>query len=238
MDKVSEQDLINRLKRSSHQSKIEVSQVYEEIKRIYTEFRADIQDGRVNMKQLYRAHIAPIIPVGEDISYQNFLLWSKGFEKKTEQVHVGRSLVDREMEKTKKQFEIRQDATDLMSSFLKTVKLLADDPDALKKANIKPLDLYKIIREEEDRAKSLRLKERAENRADAAFAFMVSVSRAGMVEDADIEFLEDSIKQELMSFKHSHGIYKLPTGENMAEVPAPAEVDFAVANESNTQGFI
>jgi hypothetical protein len=63
---------------------------------------------------------------------------------------------------------------------------------------------------EEDRQKSLQLKERAENRADASFAFMVSVAKANQLEEADIEFLEDSVKQELIALKKKNGLYELP----------------------------
>ncbi len=123
------------------------------------------------------------------------------------------TLLEREQEKIKKQFEIRQDVTDVMHAYIHQLKVIIEDPELPNKMEHKDyLKLYEIIRLEEDRAKALSLKERSENRADAMFAWMVSQAKAGQLSDEDIQFLDDDIKADLLIFKGQNGIYQLPSG--------------------------
>ena len=186
----------------------------------------------MSLYQLFFGHINPILPQTEKISALNFYTWVKKQhrEKKSET----KTLMDREMDKTRQQFEIRQDVTDMMQDFITSLKSLATNPKALARSGIKMDSLYKIIREEEDRYKLLSLKERSENRADAQFAFMVSITRAGQLTDGDIEFLDEDVKHELIELKKSHGVYQLPGFSEFSEVETATEADLAVAVESDS----
>lgn len=149
------------------------------------------------------------------------------------------SLMDREVERRKQQIELRQDATSLMRDFVAGLRELTADQDNLKAMPGKTItEVYKIIREEEDRQKALNLRERAENRADAQFAFMLSITRAGIVTDDDIQFLSDDIKNELKFFQKEHGVYQLPTPGGVEEFSAPAENNAARPDAIPAQGSV
>lgn len=217
-------------------SKIESSLVYAEIQRLYKEFYPDIQQGKMSLYQLFFGHVVPILPSTEKITAINFYTWVK--KQHRNQKEVTKTLMEKEMDKTRQQFEVRQDVAEMMKSFIGAIKHLADDPKALLKSGIKMTDLYKIIREEEDRYKLLSLKERSENRADAQFAFMVSITRAGQLTDGDIEFLEEDVLHELIELKKSHGVYQLPGFSEVSEAATATEADLVVADEGYTQGFV
>jgi hypothetical protein len=236
--------------RTYQRSKIESLKIYPEIRRMFDLIVPDVVKGEVTIKAFFDNKVRPVLPDGHTITYSNFFLWAKKFMK-TKRTHVEhRSLMDREMEKTKTQIEIRQDATFLMKQFLNGLQYIADDPRVLAQSGVKVTEIYKIIREEEDRQKALQLRERAENRADASFAFLVSVARANQVEEADIEFLEDGLRAELIELKQKNGVYMLPTpgfvehdgidtdqnqGQLLSAEPA-TETDFALAGEGNQAG--
>ena len=133
------------------------------------------------------------------------------------------TLIEREKIKQTQQIENRQQATGIMSDFLEALKGLAKNPERLSELKISLPQIYKIIREEEDRASLLRLKERAENRADAQFAFIISLARAGQLMEEDIEFLEADTKAELKTFKKSNGVYELINPLGVAALQSPAK---------------
>jgi hypothetical protein len=190
--------------------KLSQLEVYPQIERVLDQNAADLYNRKITFKKIWTDDVLPLLPENHDITYSNFLYWAKKKLAHKRSLVSNRNLIDREMDKARQQIEIRQDATKLMHEFMQGLRDIADDPRVLAKNKINITDLYRIIRMEEDRQKSLQLKERAENRADASFAFMVSVAKANQLEEADIEFLEDSVKQELIALKKKNGLYELP----------------------------
>lgn len=190
---------------------------YEQILQIVKNYQPDLELGRISQKKLFTDYIVPLLPQDSSvkISYTDF----SRLVRKQQQIRSAvvtatpQTLLDREVERRKQQIEIRQDATELMRKFISLLKELVQNEKNLSVMQGKTITtIYKIIREEEDRQKSLELRERAENRADANFAFMVSLNREGELYETDIEFLSDDIKAELQYFKGADGIYRLPTG--------------------------
>ena len=128
------------------------------------------------------------------------------------------TLLEKEQEKLKQQFEIRQDVTETMWSYIKRLKdFVANDEKMSALSHKEMVSLYEMIRAEEDRAKTLSLKERSEDRADAMFAWMVSQAKAGQLTAEDINLLDDDIRKDLLIFKNENGIYQLPTS-NMPKI--------------------
>lgn len=211
--------------------KIDRSPYLEDIREVYNQYRGDLAAGALSVKQLFAQKVLFVIPGDTDIKLSDFYNWVKKEQAKAEPIRLAGNILEREKEKQIMQAEIRQDVTHIMHSFIGAVKALSQDPEALKNSGVKITDLYKIIREEEDRNKVISLKERAENRADAQFAFFVSIARAGQLTETDIEFLNDDLKKELALLKNNNGIYQLPGqpagGLEVEAIPAPAEIPAA-----------
>jgi len=213
-------------------------EVIEELRR----FGPALLASKMRYSDFFRERILPMLPPEINIKLVHFTVWSKkkmrdlGIKPEEE---APMNLMDREMEKQKQQIIIRQDTTELMSNWLKVLKAVVDDPTALKKYNGQQImSLYKIIREEEDRSKALSLRERAEDRADAAFAFLVSIARAGELMETDIEFLSADIKNELLTLKQENGIYKLPDSQLIPQVAIAAKNLDPLADTGDPEGFI
>lgn len=215
----------------------ELPEIAEELRR----FGPELLMRKMRYSDFYRDRILPLLEPDLNIPVMIFTTWAKkkmiqlGVEPDPE---VVMSLMDREVEKQKRQIEIRQDATDLMGNWLKVLRALVDDPNNLKKYNGQQImALYKIIRDEEDRSKALNLRERAEDRADASFAFLVSIARAGELQETDIEFLSDDIKKELLILKQDNGIYKLPSDRGLVRQVTLAAKDLdPVADGGDPEG--
>lgn len=217
--------------------KLEGFDTYPQILAVYEEHRPRLISGEETMLSFYDNFLKPLVPAGEQYDYQTFRKWHRKQIRKIMESTDGKTLMEKEMVKLRTQHEIRQDVTQMMAQFIKAIKDLASDPAALATNNIKVTDIYKIIREEEDRAKAIGLKERAENRADAQFAFMVSVVRAGVLTEDDIAFLEEDVKNELISLKQENGTYQLPTSSGQLEKAVVATANRpAVADEGNRPG--
>lgn len=216
----------------------EYPEVIEELRR----FGPGLLASKLRYSDFLRDRILPLLPPQYHIKILHFVTWSKKKMKElgiTPELEAPMNLMDREIEKQKQQIIIRQDTTDLMANWLKVLKSLTNNPDSLKKYNGQQiLSLYKIIREEEDRSKLLSLRERAEDRADAAFSFLVSIARAGELLDADIEFLSDDIKKELLTLKQENGIYKLPDTELIPQIAIAAKNADSFADGSDSEGAI
>jgi hypothetical protein len=184
-----------------------------------------LQSGEMTLKDFYHKVLVPLLPNPKTISYTGFKNWHHKRVARKVAIIEGNTLMEREESRQKAQIMIRQDATSLMATFLQAVRSIAKSPRDLKENKISIVDIYKIIREEEDRSKALQLKEREEDRADAKFAFMVSMARAGQLVDEDIAFLNEDVKRELLVLKKQHGIYQLPTkvSGGMGNTETPAE---------------
>lgn len=214
---------------------------YKEIKARFLASIPGISRGEITYRKFYQEEIVPFIPEGEVYTEGEFRNWYKRMERYARgllQEGTGKTLLEKETIKQRKQIEIRQDVTDLMGQLITTLKEIADNPDKLRNSGIKIQDLYKIIREEEDRAKLLWLKERAENRADAQFAFFVSLAKANQLSDQDVEFLEAETLKELKLFKRAHGVYALEATTPVQRLIAPAEAPAGGATEGDSEGAV
>jgi len=196
---------------------------YEEVKRMYFQSAKAFSSGETTKRKFFLNVIKPMIPPTVKLNYSNYARWTAqmephlmkllGMYAASEAGAEAKTLLQKEHEKLVQQVEIRQDVTEVMHKFIQNLKDFVSDPDRMKTLTQKEmLELYKVIREEEDRAKSLTLKERAEDRADNQFAWFVSQARAGVLEADDIEFLTADIKEDLSVFKTDDGSYALPTG--------------------------
>lgn len=217
-------------------NKFETMPIHDDLVALFLSKLPEIRDGDMTYKDFYDNYASNLLIDYEGtFTYDNFYDWCKSVERRVpdDEPESGKTLLERETEKQKQQIEIRQDATDLMEKFLKSIKALSKDRTALAKSGIKVLDIYKIIREEEDRAKALALRERAENRADYAFAFIVSLARANQLTDDDIAFLSDDVKRELNLFKQPNGIFQLPASDPLAELVSATENSNSVADAGN-----
>jgi hypothetical protein len=202
-------------------SKITRLAAYPEIKRQLFSIVPQAENGKINITKFYREVVAPNVPEGINIDHNDVRRWYQTMMRylvplitqvKAQQVvRQEKTLLDREHEKLVQQAEIRQDVTGLMADYIHRLKAFVSDNEKMSKLTHKEmLELYKVIREEEDRNKTVSLKERSENRADLQFAFFVSQARAGQLIEADIEFLEASIKEDLQFLKAGDGTYQLP----------------------------
>lgn len=202
-------------------NKITRLQDYPLIKRRYFELAPAIRKKEYNIKKFYEEIILTFTPPEVKISYAEVRGWALRMAPHVErylnmlvvqeEVKDTLTLLEREQAKIKQQYEIRQDVTDLMHQYIKQLKAYIEDPDlATKLSHEQYLKLYAIIRDEEDRAKGLSLKERAENRADAMFALIVSEAKAGQLSEEDMDQLSDDIKHDLLVFKQQNGTYQLP----------------------------
>ena len=196
---------------------------YQDIKRMYFQSAKAFASGETSKRKFFLNVIKPRIPITVKLSYGNYVRWTarmephlarlQGMYAASEAGQEAKTLLQQEHEKLVQQVEIRQDVTEVMHSFVKNLKSYLSDEDLFKNLSQKEiLDLYKVIREEEDRAKLLTLKERAEDRADNQFAWFISQARAGTLEPDDIEFLSEDIKEDLSVFKTYDGSYALPSG--------------------------
>ena len=216
---------------------------YQMIKRRFFELAKPIIEKEYSMSKFHEEYVAPNLTetirltVGETRNWIKMMMPDAlrlvGMMTVNDKAQDTMTLLEREQEKVKKQFEIRQDVTELMWSYIKKLRQYIEDPDISKHLEGKEyLKLYEIIRLEEDRAKAMSLKERSENRADAMFAWMVSQAKAGQLEAADIDLLEDDVKKDLLIFKGENGIYQLPTG-SIPKIKFAAEVATAQPAQSD-----
>lgn len=202
-------------------SKLTELKAYPEIKKRFFELASEIEEGKINIAKFHREVVMPNVPETVNLVYEHTRKWYLKMLrylipllaqiKAQRAVRQEKTLLDKERDKLVKQAEIRQDVTEIMGDYIKSLKDFVEDSEKMKKLTHKEmLELYKVIREEEDRSKTLGLKERAENRADAAFAFFISQARANQLVDEDIEFMEDDIKETLKLYKQDDGTYSLP----------------------------
>jgi len=196
---------------------------YQEIKKMYFQSAKAFSSGESSKRKFFLNVIKPRIPATVKLNYGNYQRWTRKMEPHLARLQgmyiaseagmEAKTLLQKEHEKLVFQVEIRQDVTEVMHSFVKNLKNYLSDEELFKNLSQKEiLELYKVIREEEDRAKNLTLKERAEDRADNQFAWFISQARAGVLETGDIEFLSDDIKEDLSVFRTDDGSFALPTG--------------------------
>jgi len=195
-------------------------------KKIKQEFVANIDriiSGQISIKRFYEQVVIPMIEEGERIQYTSFLPWANKIKKQVVNINKehrfsptgmseGLSAKERERKKLVQQETIREDVAEVTHSFMQMLKEKMKDPEALKKMTSKEiLELYRVIRQEEDRAKELTLKIRSNEREEIAFQMMLEQSRAGQLNPEDFEFLEAGIKNELLTLKqNADGVYQVP----------------------------
>lgn len=219
---------------------------YQEIKKKLFELAPKFYNGEMNVSRFHREFVEPNVPAGIKVDINDTRKWYRTMQKYTvdlvanmkarEQLSTEKTLLEKERDKIIKQAEIRQDVTDIMSTYIQSLKDFVNNPEKMQKLTHKEMmDMYKVIREEEDRARALGIKERSEDRADAAFAFFVSQARAGQLEEDDIEFMENDVKQTLNIFKNENGVYQIPQGR-VPKIQSSAKNRIAEPAQSGNQG--
>ncbi len=236
---------IKAIKLSEANSLIAKVSAYQDIKKTFLHYVGEKLkiNKPIEYSHFFEKKVKPLLNSEEKdkIAYHNFYKWAKTIEKYAPDLLSEETLLEREVQKQKQQIMIRQDATQLMAEFLGSIREIAGQldkmsPRELAKSGIKPMDIYKIIREEEDRARSLKLKERSEDRADAHFALLISMVKANQLSEEDIEFLENDTKKELLIFKKQNGVYQLSPSEFLGQAEAPAEDNSVEPSEGSAEG--
>lgn len=217
---------------SDGSSKFSRLAAYPEIRKKYFESLDEILSEKITLNKFFKTHIQPFLVGPEKIEYINFYNWHKLVQKEIARMNKhdlptapGKeiSTYERERQKKLKQANIRQEVTELMNNFVIQLSNRLKDPKAMQNMDQKEIEsLYKLIRQEEDRAKELELKERAEDRADAEFALMLERTRAGQVTLEDIEFLEADIRESISLLPNNNGVYQLPDTIQKATVSTEA----------------
>lgn len=186
---------------------IEQNHLYGKILDIYLE---NVWFRKLDLKKVYDDHIKEI---DSTIDYRSFCEWSKQIKDDFENIYKEYKRRETKFDTLKKIDEkkeiMAEDIVDIFMVFLKGMKDNLDDPAYIKKLNPSQISaLFKVINDEQDKAKNFALKVREQYHKETVIGTLLKRVIEGSIGKSDLILLEDQTVNKILK-ENSEGVYGL-----------------------------